>query len=65
MTYKIVKLGEICDFEGGSQPAKSNFIFKPKKNYVRFIQIRDFKSDKNFTYIPIAKKIEFVEKTTF
>ena len=56
MRYKIVKLGEICDFEGGSQPQKSNFIFEPKKGYIRFIQIRDFKSDKNFTYIPIAKK---------
>ena len=56
MSYKIVKLGEICDFQGGSQPPKSNFIFEPKKDYIRFIQIRDFKSDKNFTYIPISKK---------
>ena len=56
MSYKIVKLGEICDFLGGSQPPKSNFIFEPKKDYIRFIQIRDFKSDKNFTYIPISKK---------
>jgi type I restriction enzyme, S subunit len=56
MSYKIVKLGEICDFQGGSQPPKSNFIFEPKKDYIRFIQIRDFKSDKNSTYIPISKK---------
>lgn len=56
MRQKLVQLGEVCDFEGGSQPPKSNFIFEKKKNYIRFIQIRDFKSDKNYTYIPIAKK---------
>ena len=28
MSYKIVKLGEICDFQGGSQPPKSKFIFE-------------------------------------
>ena len=56
MSYKIVKLGEICDFQGGNQPPKFNFIFEPREGYIRFIQIRDFKSDKNFTYIPISKK---------
>ena len=63
MSYKIVKLGEICDFQGGSQPPKSNFIFEPKKDYIRFIQIRDFKSDKNFTYIPISKKNNICKNT--
>lgn len=50
------KLGDVCDFHGGSQPPKSNFIFEPKKGYVRFLQIRDFGSDKNITYIPESKK---------
>jgi len=50
------KLGEVCDFQGGSQPPKSNFIFEQKKGYVRFLQIRDFGSDKNITYIPESKK---------
>lgn len=54
--WEIKKLGEICDFQGGSQPPKSNFIFEPRKGYVRFLQIRDFGSDKNITYIPEAKK---------
>lgn len=53
---KQMKLSEIADFQGGSQPAKSNFVYSPKKDYVRFIQIRDFGSDKNLTYIPIAPK---------
>lgn len=53
---KAMQLGEIADFQGGSQPAKSNFVFKERKGYVRFIQIRDFGSDKNLTYIPISPK---------
>jgi len=54
--WKIKKLGEVCDFQGGSQPPKSNFIFEPREGYVRFLQIRDFGSDKNITYIPESKK---------
>jgi type I restriction enzyme S subunit len=54
--WKTVKLGEICNFEGGSQPPKKKFVYEPAEGYVRFIQIRDFKSDKNITYIPIEKK---------
>ncbi len=54
--WKIKKLGEVCGFQGGSQPPKSNFIFEPKDGYVRFLQIRDFKNDKNITFIPESKK---------
>jgi restriction endonuclease S subunit len=53
---KVVQLGEVASFQGGSQPAKSNFIYQEKKGFVRFIQIRDFKSEKNLTYIPESKK---------
>ena len=54
--WRTVKLGEVCDFQGGSQPPKKEFVFEPQEGYVRFLQIRDFKSDKNVTYIPISKK---------
>lgn len=54
--WQIKKLGEVCDFEGGSQPPKVNFIHEPRKGYVRFLQIRDFGSDKHITYIPESKK---------
>jgi type I restriction enzyme S subunit len=54
--WEIKKLGEVCDFQGGSQPPKSQFIYEPRKGYVRFLQIRDFESDKNITYIPESKK---------
>lgn len=53
---KLKRLGEIAEFEGGSQPPKSNFIYEKRKGYVRFLQIRDFRSSKNLTYIPIDPK---------
>jgi type I restriction enzyme S subunit len=54
--WDSVKLGDVCDFQGGSQPPKKEFVYEEQKGYVRFIQIRDFKSDKNLTYIPVSKK---------
>jgi type I restriction enzyme, S subunit len=50
------RLGQVCDFEGGSQPPKSEFIYTPRSGYVRFLQIRDFGSDRHETYIPEANK---------
>lgn len=54
--YELVSLGDVCDFEGGSQPPKDNFIYEPKEGYVRFIQIRDYGERGKETYIPISKK---------
>ena len=54
--WQTKKLGDVCDFEGGSQPPKSEFIYDEKPGYVRFLQIRDFGSDKNITYIHHSKK---------
>ena len=50
------QLGDVCDFEGGSQPPKSEFFYSPKSGYVRFLQIRDFGSEKHVTFIPESKK---------
>lgn len=54
--WEVFKLGEVAKFEGGSQPPKSNFIYLSTDGYVRFLQIRDFGSDKNITYIPNSTK---------
>ncbi len=45
-------------FSGGSQPPRNTFQFEPSDGYVRLIQIRDYKTDKNATYVPkkLAKK---------
>jgi len=46
---------EIFDSEGGTQPPKSKFSYKPQKDFIRFLQIRDFSSDKTPTFIPSDK----------
>ena len=55
--HKIVKLGSVCKFQGGSQPAKENFVYEETTGYERFVQIRDFADPKKFiTYIPKSSK---------
>jgi type I restriction enzyme S subunit len=50
------QLGEVCGFQGGSQPPKSEFVYEHKPGYVRFLQIRDYASEKHLTYIPESSK---------
>jgi len=45
------RLGDVCTFAGGSQPAKFQFAYEPRDGYVRLIQIRDYKSDEYLTYV--------------
>jgi type I restriction enzyme M protein len=59
--YETVSLGEVCSFQGGSQPPKSVFVYEPTEGYDRFIQIRDFNDDKNVTYIPKSNKNKYCE----
>ena len=54
--WATMKLGDVCDFKGGSQPPKSQFVYEPRPGYVRFLQIRDFASEKHVTYIPETAK---------
>lgn len=60
--WSLCKLGAICDFIGGSQPPKGDFIYEPKNDYIRLIQIRDYKSDKHLTFIPRASAKRFCSK---
>lgn len=54
--WEYKKLGEVCDFQGGSQPPKNEWSKEPKENYVRMLQIRDFTQD-------ASNYIEYVKKT--
>lgn len=49
-----IKVGNIADFQGGSQPPLSTFSSRDIPGYVRLIQIRDYKTDKYCTYVPTA-----------
>ena len=61
--YEMVLFGDVCDFQGGNQPPKEQFIYKPQEGYLRFIQIRDFGSRGKETFIPksIKNKICYAE----
>lgn len=56
-------LGEVCTFEGGSQPPKSVFSKEAKQRYVRLVQIRDYKSDNHVVYIPREQARRFCDAT--
>ena len=50
--FPCYTVGEVIDFQGGSQPDKKYFEYEASPDNVRLIQIRDYKSDKYITYIP-------------
>ena len=54
--WPTMQLGDVCDFKGGSQPPKSQFVYEARPGYVRFLQIRDYASEKHVTYIPESAK---------
>ena len=51
MKINQLRVEDVCDFIGGSQPPKSEFINTPEEGYVRLIQTRDYKTDEFPTYI--------------
>jgi type I restriction enzyme S subunit len=56
-------VGDLIEFEGGSQPDKSTFTSVWKPGYVRLIQIRDYKTDKYKTYVPVHLVRRFCEES--
>lgn len=62
MKIDTLRVEDICDFIGGSQPAKSEFIDEPKTGYVRLIQTRDYKTDSFPTYIPENSTRKFCDE---
>ncbi|MFD2449213.1 hypothetical protein ACFSQE_12925 [Vogesella fluminis] len=56
-------IGEMVDIIGGSQPPKSVFQTSPGEGLIRLIQIRDYKSDKHLTYIPVSLAKRFCSET--
>tara|TARA_R110001599_G_scaffold295348_3_gene499517 strand:+ start:5515 stop:6441 length:927 start_codon:yes stop_codon:yes gene_type:complete len=62
MIVNNLRVEDICDFIGGSQPAKSEFINEAKLGYVRLIQTRDYKTDAFPTFIPEKSTRKFCEE---
>ena len=59
MGFPCYTVGDVIDFQGGSQPDKKYFEYEPTPDNIRLIQIRDYKSDKYITYIPRAMAKRF------
>ena len=53
--WKAIRLSDIMDYAGGSQPPASEFIEEYNEGYIRFVQIRDYYTNSHITYIPIRK----------
>ena len=62
MSWPVVRLGDVVDFIGGSQPPKEEFLYEERNGYIRMLQIRDYKSDANKTYIPLKLARRFCTK---
>ena len=60
--WSYVPMAEVCKFIGGSQPPKQDFVYEPLPDYIRLIQIQDYKSDKKKTFIPKSKARKFCTK---
>lgn len=61
MRVSQLRIEDVCDFVGGSQPPKSEFINTPKEGYVRLIQTRDYKTDAFPTYIQSTSTKKFCD----
>jgi len=55
-----VPITEVCDFQGGTQPPKKEWILKPQDGYIRMLQIRDFtQPDKdNVAYVSTKNNLK-------
>lgn len=56
METEEIKLTDVCDFQGGTQPPKEEWINEPRSGYVRMLQIRDFTQSK-------AEHVAYVKDT--
>ena len=57
---KYIPLVQVCDFQGGSQPPKDQWICYEKEGYIRMLQIRDFTQPNkdNVEFVRISKTIK-------
>jgi type I restriction enzyme S subunit len=63
MKWNKVKLLDVCDFQGGTQPPKSEWSTEPQDGYVRMLQIRDFTQGKE-AFVEYVKNRHTLKKCT-
>ena len=60
--WKVENIMNYINWEGTSQPPKSEFVYEPKGGYIRFIQNRDYDDNSHITYVPKNKVIGICNK---
>ena len=60
--WKIERLGDVIDIQGGSQPPKSEFIYEPMEGYIQLLQIRDFGENGIPTFVLQNRVTKFCDK---
>jgi type I restriction enzyme S subunit len=60
--WVLIPIGDLFDFQGGSQPPRYTFIFHEESGYIRLLQIRDYKTDNYASYIPIKLAKRFCSR---
>lgn len=58
-----MKLTDVCDFQGGSQPPKEEWSYKKQDGFIRMLQIRDFTQSEKVTpeYIKLSNNTKICE----
>lgn len=58
-----MKLTDVCDFQGGSQPPKEEWSYKKQDGFIRMLQIRDFTQSEKVTpeYIKLRNNTKICE----
>jgi type I restriction enzyme S subunit len=51
----------VCDFQGGTQPPKSEFKTTLEEGYIRLLQIQDFNNDSKAVFVPKTNKLKTCE----
>lgn len=61
MSWEVTKLLDVCDFQGGTQPPKSEWASEYKSGFIRMLQIRDFTQGKD-SFIEFVKDSNRLKK---
>ena len=58
-----MKLTDVCDFQGGSQPPKEEWSYEKQDGFIRMLQIRDFTQREKVTpeYIKLSNNTKICE----
>jgi type I restriction enzyme, S subunit len=60
--WQRIPFTDVFGISGGTQPPKSEFIYEPREDYIRLLQIRDFGEAPVPTYIPDSASLKKCRK---